>query len=158
VLSIGERLEEVFTSPLTYVSIVAAVGGIMLAYYSFYKPKISAEKVVAKGFPKAMHQLLLDRYKFPVAYDKIGYAGLYGFSLLLDKFDRYVIDGIVNGIQRLPDQGGRDGAQAPERLRTELCDPPPVRGLGGPDPSLCRRSAEVIPWNYRYYPYCCSSR
>lgn len=98
VLSIGERLEEVFTSPLTYVSIVAAVGGIMLAYYSFYKPKISAEKVVAKGFPKAMHQLLLDRYKFPVAYDKIGYAGLYGFSLLLDKFDRYIIDGIVNGI------------------------------------------------------------
>jgi NADH-quinone oxidoreductase subunit L len=53
---------------------------------------------VAKGFPKAMHQLLLDRYKFPVAYDKIGYVGLYGFSLLLDKFDRYIIDGIVNGI------------------------------------------------------------
>jgi NADH-quinone oxidoreductase subunit L len=97
-LSIGERLEEVFTSPLTYISIVAAVSGIMLAYFSFYKTKVSAEKVVAKGFPKAMHQLLLDRYKFPVAYDKIGYAGVYGFSLLLDKFDRYVIDGIVNAI------------------------------------------------------------
>ena len=98
VLSIGERLTEVFTSPLTYISIVAAVSGIMLAYFSFYKTKISAEKVVSKGFPKAMHQLLLDRYKFPVAYDKIGYVGVYGFSLLLDKFDRYVIDGIVNGI------------------------------------------------------------
>ncbi|NLX47686.1 MAG: NADH-quinone oxidoreductase subunit L [Euryarchaeota archaeon] len=98
VLSIGERLTEVFTSPLTYISIVAAVSGIMLAYFSFNKTKVSAEKVVSKGFPKAMHQLLLDRYKFPVAYDKIGYVGVYGTSLLLDKFDRYVIDGIVNGI------------------------------------------------------------
>ncbi len=98
VMSVGERLTEVFTSPLTYISIVAAVSGIMLAYFSFNKTKISAEKVVAKGVPKAMHQLLLDRYKFPVAYDKIGYAGVYGFSLLLDKFDRYVIDGIVNAI------------------------------------------------------------
>lgn len=98
ILSIEERLVEVFTSPLTYVSIVAAVSGIMLAYFSFYKTKVSAEKIVAKGFPKAMRQLLLDRYKFPVAYDKIGYAGVYGFSLLLDKFDRYVIDGTVNAI------------------------------------------------------------
>jgi NADH-quinone oxidoreductase subunit L len=98
ILSIEERLVEVFTSPLTYVSIAAAVSGIMLAYFSFYKTKVSAEKIVAKGFPKAMRQLLLDRYKFPVAYDKIGYAGVYGFSLLLDKFDRYVIDGIVNAL------------------------------------------------------------
>jgi proton-translocating NADH-quinone oxidoreductase chain L len=98
VLSVGERLTEVFTSPLTYLSIAAAAGGILLAYLSFCRTKVSAEKVVAKGFPKAMHQVLLDRYKFPVAYDKIGYAGVYGFSLLLDKFDRYIIDGIVNGI------------------------------------------------------------
>jgi len=98
ILGIGERLTEVFTSPLTYISIVAAVGGLLLAYFSFFKTKVSAEKVVAKGFPKAMRQLLLDRYKFPVTYDKIGYVGLYGFSLLLDKFDRYVIDGIVNAI------------------------------------------------------------
>jgi len=98
VLSIGERLTDVFTSPLTYVSIIAAVSGIMLAYFSFLKTTVSAEKFVSKGFPKAMHKLLLDRYKFPVAYDKIGYTGLYGFSLLLDKFDRYVIDGIVNAI------------------------------------------------------------
>ncbi|TFG56624.1 MAG: NADH-quinone oxidoreductase subunit L [Methanomassiliicoccus sp.] len=98
VLSIGERLTDVFTSPLTYVSIIAAVSGIVLAYFSFLKTTVSAEKFVSKGFPKAMHKLLLDRYKFPVAYDKIGYVGLYGFSLLLDKFDRYVIDGIVNAI------------------------------------------------------------
>ncbi|MCX6650496.1 MAG: NADH-quinone oxidoreductase subunit L [Methanomassiliicoccales archaeon] len=97
-MDIGERLTEVFTSPLTYLSIVAAVGGILLAYFTFFKTKVSAEKVVSKGFPKAMRQLLLDRYKFPVAYDKIGYVGVYGFSLLLDKFDHYIIDGIVNAI------------------------------------------------------------
>ena len=98
VLGVVERLIEVFTSPLTYISIVAAMGGIVLAYFTFYKTKVSAEKVVAKGFPKATRQLLLDRYKFPVAYDQFGYLGVYGFSLLLDKFDRYVIDGIVNAI------------------------------------------------------------
>jgi len=97
-LSIGERLEEVFTSPLTYISILAAVGGILLAYFTFFKTKVSAANVVSKGLPKATHQLLLDRYKFPVAYDKIGYVGLYGFSMLLDKFDHYIIDGIVNAI------------------------------------------------------------
>ena len=96
----AERLTEVFTAPLTWLSIAVAGSGIALAYFSFYKTRISPEKVVSKGYPKAMRQLLLDRYKFPVAYDKIGYVGVYGFSLLLDKFDRYVIDGIVNGISK----------------------------------------------------------
>lgn len=99
-LSMVERLEEVFSSVLTWISIAMAAGGIALAYITFNKRRISAENVVAKGFPKAMHKLLLERYKFPVAYDKIGYVGVYGFSLLLDKFDRYVIDGIVNGISK----------------------------------------------------------
>ncbi|MEI6795695.1 MAG: NADH-quinone oxidoreductase subunit L, partial [Methanomassiliicoccales archaeon] len=37
----------VFSSVLTYISIIVAVLGIVLAYFTFYKQKVSAEKIMA---------------------------------------------------------------------------------------------------------------
>jgi NADH-quinone oxidoreductase subunit L len=94
----SELLENVFTDPMTYLSIVVAVAGIMLAYFTFYKHKVDAAAIAAKPAVKPLYNMLLARYGFTKGYNWIGEKAVYGFSLALDAFDRYVIDGIVNGI------------------------------------------------------------
>jgi NADH-quinone oxidoreductase subunit L len=88
----------VFSSVLTYISIIVAVLGIALAYFTFYKQKVSAEKIMARPWVNTMGKVLLSRYGFSKGYNWVGERVVYGFSLALDIFDRKVIDGIVNAI------------------------------------------------------------
>ena len=99
-------LGETFGDPLTYISIVAAVLGITLAYFVYYKKSVSLAWST-QGAKKKVYDLLLYRYYFPKAYDAFGVKVIYGFSRAVDWFDRKVIDGIVNGFSYLAVRSGQ---------------------------------------------------
>jgi NADH-quinone oxidoreductase subunit L len=92
-------IEKLFTEWQTWLSIVAAVSGVGLAYMAYYKKSISVDRF-ATGGSKRVYDMLLARYWFPKGYDWIGMKAVYGFSLAIDLFDRKVIDGVVNAISR----------------------------------------------------------
>jgi NADH-quinone oxidoreductase subunit L len=93
----AEVLIQTFEEPLTYVSIAVAAAGIGLAYLIYYKRSINSDVFVATPGRRKVYDFLLARYGFTAAYDWIGVKVVYGISLLVDLFDRRVIDGIVNG-------------------------------------------------------------
>ena len=67
-----EILTEVFTSPLTYITLFAAVAGIGLAYLVYYKQRISSEVFVATSAGRGMQKLLQNRYYIDAAYRGFG--------------------------------------------------------------------------------------
>jgi NADH-quinone oxidoreductase subunit L len=98
--SVVDVAVEIFTDPLTYVSLVLAVAGILLAYRMYYMPGFD-RSVFARGVPGTVQKALENRWYISKSYDDFGYKVWYGFSLLTDLFDRYVIDGMVNGFAYL---------------------------------------------------------
>ncbi len=92
-----DTIVETFTHWLTYLSILAGLGGIFVAYLFYERKSINTDMFVATPARKKVYDLLLARYGFTAGYDWIGLKVVYGFSLIVDWFDRKVIDGIVNG-------------------------------------------------------------
>ncbi len=90
----------ILSDPLTYVTLVLAIVGISLAYRIYYMPGFD-RSVFVKGVPGAFHRALDNRWYISQFYDDFAYKVVYGFSLVADAFDRYVIDGLVNGIAYL---------------------------------------------------------
>ncbi len=90
----------ILTDPLTYVSLAMAVAGILLAYRIYYMPGFD-RSVFARGVPGVFQRALENRWYISKFYDDFAYKLWYGFALVADKFDRYVIDGIVNGFAYL---------------------------------------------------------
>ena len=99
-------LVEIFTEWQTYVSMIVAALGIALAYLMYYKKSISPDVFVATPVRKRVYDLLLARYGFTAGYDWIGLKVVYGFSMVVDFFDRKVIDGIVNVLATISVKGG----------------------------------------------------
>jgi NADH-quinone oxidoreductase subunit L len=95
----------IFSDPLTYVSLVLALVGMGLAYKVYYLPGFD-RSIFVKGVPGKLHKALENRWYISKAYDDFAVKVVYAFSVLADMFDRYVIDGIVNGFAYL---GGRSG-------------------------------------------------
>jgi NADH-quinone oxidoreductase subunit L len=93
-------LVHTFTSPLTYISILVAVGGIGLAYLVYQRRTITATKFTSTRATKGIHNMLSRRYWFPEGYNYIGGKIYYGFAKAIDWFDRKVIDGFVNGVAK----------------------------------------------------------
>ena len=106
---LGDIAVEIFTDPLTYVSLVLAVAGILIAYRIYYMPGFD-RSVFARGVPGAFQRALENRWYISKFYDDFAYKVVYGFSIVADLFDRYVIDGIVNGFAYL-------GANTGNRIR-----------------------------------------
>jgi len=105
--SLVDIASEIFTDPLTYVSLVLAAMGILLAYRMYYLPGFD-RSVFARGVPGKVQKALENRWYISKFYDDFAYKIWYGFSLVADAFDRYVIDGIVNGFAYLgANSGGR---------------------------------------------------
>ncbi len=96
----------VFSDWLTYTSIILAALGIFLAYLIYEKKSINSDVFVATPMRKKINDLLLARYGFTAGYDIIGLKVVYGFSMLVDWFDRKVIDGIVNLFATISIKGG----------------------------------------------------
>jgi len=95
--TLGEIAAGIFTDPLTYVSLALAVVGILIAYRLYFVPGFD-RSVFARGVSGRLQRALENRWYISKFYDDFAYVLWYGFSLLADRFDRYVIDGIVNGI------------------------------------------------------------
>ncbi len=92
-----ELLTEIFTSPLTYITLFAAVAGIGLAYVVYYKQRVSSEVFVSTSAGRGMQKLLQNRYYLDAAYRGFALHVGTGIARAADWFDRNVIDGVVNG-------------------------------------------------------------
>lgn len=92
-----DTLIETFTHWLTYLSIIAGLGGIFVAYMYYERKAWNPDVYVATPARRKVYDLLLARYGFTAAYDWIGLKVVYGVARVVDWFDRKVIDGIVNG-------------------------------------------------------------
>jgi NADH-quinone oxidoreductase subunit L len=93
-------LEHTFTSWLTYVSILAAVGGISLAYLMYQRGSINPASFTSSGATRFIHKMLSKRYWMNDAYNYIGYGIYYRLARAVDWFDRKIIDGFVNGVAK----------------------------------------------------------
>jgi len=96
---------EIFTDPLTYVSLAMAVVGILIAYRIYYLSGFD-RSVFARGVSGKFQKALENRWYISKFYDDFAVDVVYAFSRLADWFDRIVIDGIVNGFAYL---GARSG-------------------------------------------------
>jgi NADH-quinone oxidoreductase subunit L len=96
-----ELLIEIFTSPLTYITLFAALAGIVLAYIVYYKQTVSSEVFVSTSAGRGMQKLLQNRYYMDAAYRGFALHVGTGVARVCDWFDRNVIDGAVNGSAKL---------------------------------------------------------
>jgi len=80
---------------LMLISTVVAVSGIVLAYFIYYKEKISADKL-AESF-RPIYKLLYNKYYFDEIYHLLLLNPLMKFANFMWSFDAGVIDGAVNG-------------------------------------------------------------
>jgi len=92
-----ELLREIFTNPLTYLSLGLALAGILLAWAIYQREWLSPERF-SNPLGRWLRQLLLNRYYLNDAYIGLARTCVYGFSIIIDLFDRYIIDGLVNGV------------------------------------------------------------
>lgn len=103
--TLGEIAAAVFTNPFTYVILGLVIVGILLAYRIYFRSGFN-RTVFAAGVPGVFQRALENRWYISKFYDDFAVVIVYGFSKLADLFDRYVIDGIVNGFAYL---GARTG-------------------------------------------------
>lgn len=80
------------------ISIVAVALGVGLSAAVYFFRVIDAGRIAAALSP--LHKLLLNRYYIDRVYEKISALFACSFAAVLDLFDRYVIDGVVNVVAR----------------------------------------------------------
>ncbi|MBI4393680.1 MAG: NADH-quinone oxidoreductase subunit L [Euryarchaeota archaeon] len=100
----GEILAETFASPLTYVSIVAGVGGILLAYLVYSKGSIDPDHV-KRTWGAPFHLVLTKKYYMDDLYGAFANRVVLGAAAVIDWFDEHVIDAVVNGISTTGQSG-----------------------------------------------------
>ncbi|MBU0685025.1 MAG: NADH-quinone oxidoreductase subunit L [Thermoplasmatota archaeon] len=98
--SFADIASNVFTDVFTYLVLGLVVAGVLIAYRIYHMPGFD-RSVFARGFSGRMQKVLENRWYISKFYDDFALTVWYGFSLIADKFDRYVIDGIVNGFAYL---------------------------------------------------------
>lgn len=99
-------VEKLFTAWPTYLSLALAVLGIGIAYLAYGKRTLSLAWFNSRE-NKKVYDLLQRRYYFPEMYDAFGEKVIYGLALVIDFFDRKVIDGVVNFFAWLAVQGSQ---------------------------------------------------
>ena len=103
--SAADILSHIFGDPLTYVSLALAVLGILLAYRMYYLPGFDRTRF-GLGISGKLQRTLQHRWYISQFYDDFAVKVVYAFSLVADAFDRYVIDGLVNGFAFLGVRSG----------------------------------------------------
>jgi len=102
-----EPFTHVTTLVLAVISILAAVGGVVLAYLVYDKRRIPAAVFTATESRRGMHTALLNRYYIDPAADRVGRDGYLWIARGLDWLDRKVVDGAVNGLAWLGEATAR---------------------------------------------------
>ncbi len=103
--TLGQIAAAVFTNPFTYLVLGLVVVGILAAYRIYFMPGFN-RTIFAAGVPGKLQRALENRWYISKFYDDFAVVIVYGFSKLADLFDRYVIDGVVNGVAYI---GARTG-------------------------------------------------
>ncbi|HWG90872.1 MAG TPA: NADH-quinone oxidoreductase subunit L [Candidatus Thermoplasmatota archaeon] len=90
----------------TLISIGAAVAGITLAFV-MWRPSVVEKNIKSDEQITGASKVLYNRYYIDNLYNAFAAKVVVGWGLLLDWIDRYVVDGIVNGIAGLSGLFGR---------------------------------------------------
>jgi NADH-quinone oxidoreductase subunit L len=95
----GEPYHPHFSWLNLFISIGVGGGGIFLAWWIYYKQKISADMLAEKFKP--IHKLLYNKYYFDEIYQVTIIDPVMAFGRFMWTFDARVIDGAVNGLATL---------------------------------------------------------
>jgi NADH-quinone oxidoreductase subunit L len=97
----------ILAHPLPWISMALAGLGVLLAYAMYCKKVISAERV--GKFFGPLYNWAYNKWYFDELYENIIVKKLLlgGLFNIMQKFDTYVIDGVVNGIGGITVGGGR---------------------------------------------------
>ncbi|OFV68840.1 MAG: F420H2:quinone oxidoreductase subunit L [Candidatus Syntrophoarchaeum caldarius] len=79
---------------------VCAIGGIAIAYGIWYNNRVDVSTFISKENP--IYRLLWNKYYLDFIFKDLIAERVFGFvALVAEAFDKYVIDGVVNGISYL---------------------------------------------------------
>lgn len=93
----AELLHEILTSSSAYLALLLALSGIASAYGIYQRLWLNLSEYSTR-IGRFFHQLLDRRYYSDEIYTALAHGAVYSFSLALDVFDRYIVDGLVNGV------------------------------------------------------------
>jgi NADH-quinone oxidoreductase subunit L len=100
----------IFSDGLTYIGIVTAVVGLVVAYVMY--ARVDGAKLHAavenNAVLRTAHRILYNRYYLDTLYDWIARYLVLGLAHIAQAFDAYVVDGIVNGVASFVMFLGRD--------------------------------------------------
>jgi len=85
---------------LTGLSLALAFAGLGLAWLVYARKSIPASTFTRTPTRAFLHSMLLHRYWIDDAYNAFGSRAVAGFGRATDRFDRNVVDGIVNALGR----------------------------------------------------------
>ncbi len=97
----------VFTHPLPWIALILALIGILLAYLMYSRKSLSAESV-GKAF-SPLYRVFSRKYWMDELYEKVIVEWLLYKVLfqIFELFDKYVVDGAVNGVAWLTVGSGK---------------------------------------------------
>ncbi len=87
-----------FADPMTYVSIALAFLGIGIAWLMYGMEVIPADALTRNPVGKGLHALFFNKFYVDELYMALIRFGIFLFAKIAVSIDKYVIDGIINGI------------------------------------------------------------
>ncbi|HEU5366861.1 MAG TPA: NADH-quinone oxidoreductase subunit L [Ktedonobacterales bacterium] len=93
----AEAFENPFTSGLTWVGVAVALAGIGVAWLMYGFQAVPADALTRNPVGAFVYRVLLNKYYVDEFYGWIIRNIVLGLSYVEQAFDRYVIDGVVNG-------------------------------------------------------------
>lgn len=97
---VAEAFKNPFTDPLTIFSVLVSLVGISLAWLMYGTLSIRQDVLTSNPLGKGIHAVLFNKYYVDEIYLAFIRFGVMGLSRIAVGFDRYVIDGIINGVGR----------------------------------------------------------
>ena len=101
---------EIITDWRTYPGIIVALLGFAWAYTLYAHVDLAKINAFVQGNTvlRVLHRILLHKYYIDDLYDLFVRYVVFGISHVVQAFDTYIIDGLVNGTARLVTTLGRD--------------------------------------------------
>jgi NADH-quinone oxidoreductase subunit L len=84
---------------ILFLAIGVSLLGVFLAWAMYHKRSISSENVVAQA--PWLHQLVINKYYIDELYHATFVRGLRGLGIVLQYFERYIVEGVVNSVGRI---------------------------------------------------------
>jgi NADH-quinone oxidoreductase subunit L len=103
------NLGAVFSDPLTWIGVVVAFAGLIVAYgmYTRFELATIHDFVEGNAVLRFLHRLTLRKFYIDDLYDLLIRYVVFGISHIEAAFDTYVVDGIVNGVAQAVTGVGR---------------------------------------------------